>query len=69
MFLLKILIDSCLIKRNMSIGNTFCMHCLQCFSSEEVLNNHKDNCIQVNGTQAVKMPEKNKNILKFNNFQ
>ena len=32
----------------------FCMHCLQCFSSERVLNNHKDNCIQVNGTQAVK---------------
>ena len=26
----------------------FCMHCLQCFSSESVLNNHKDNCIQVN---------------------
>ena len=46
----------------------FCMHCLQCFSSEKVLNNHKDNCIQVNGTQAVKMPDKNNNILKFNNF-
>ena len=46
----------------------FCMHCLQCFSSERVLNNHKDNCIQVNGTQAVKMPDKDKNILKFNNF-
>ena len=46
----------------------FCMHCLQCFSSEEVLNNHKNNCIQVNGTQAVKMPDKNNNILKFNNF-
>ena len=46
----------------------FCMHCLQCFSSESVLNNHKDNCIQVNGTQAVKMPDKNNNILKFNNF-
>ena len=27
----------------------FCMHCLQCFSSERVLNNHKDNCIQLNG--------------------
>ena len=39
----------------------FCMHCLQCFSSEEVLNNHKDNCIQVNGTQAVKMPDKDNN--------
>ena len=46
----------------------FCMHCLQFFSSERVLNNHKDNCIQVNGTQAVKMPDKDNNILKFNNF-
>ena len=46
----------------------FCMHCLQCFSSERVLNNHKDNCIQVNGTQAVKMPDKYNNTLKFNNF-
>ena len=32
----------------------FCMYCLQCFSSEKVLNNHKENCIQVNGTQAIK---------------
>ena len=46
----------------------FCMHCIQCFSSEEVLNNHKNNCIQVNGTQAIKMPDKHNNILKFNNF-
>ena len=46
----------------------FCMHCLQCFSSERVLNDHKDNCIQVNGTQAVKMPDKDNNILKFVNF-
>ena len=46
----------------------FCMHCLQCFSSEEVLNNHKNNCIQVNGEQAIKMPDKKNNTLKFNNF-
>ena len=46
----------------------FCLHCLQCFSSERVLNNHKDNCVQVNRTQAVKMPDKDNNILKFNNF-
>ena len=46
----------------------FCIYCLQCFSSERVFNNHKDNCIQVNGTQAVKMPDKDKNILKFNNL-
>ena len=46
----------------------FCMHCLQCFSSESVLNDHNGNCIQVNGTQAVKMPDKDNNILKFINF-
>ena len=46
----------------------FCMYCLQCFSSNKILNNHKDNCIQVNGTQAVNMPDKDNNILKFNNF-
>ena len=46
----------------------FCMYCLQCFSSEKVLNNHKYNCIEINGTQAVKMPDKGKNILQFNNF-
>ena len=46
----------------------FCMHCLQCFSSERVLNHHKNNCIQVNGIQAVNMPTKDNNILKFNNF-
>ena len=46
----------------------FCINCLQCFSSERVLTNHKENCIQVNGTQAIKMPTKENNMLKFNNF-
>ena len=46
----------------------FCMYCLQCFSSERVLNSHKENCIQVNGQEAIKMPDKDNNILKFNNF-
>ena len=44
------------------------MYCLQCFSSQRVLNNHKDICIQINGTQAIRMPNKYNNILKFNNF-
>ena len=34
----------------------FCMYCLQCFSSEKVLTNHKENCIVINGKQAIKMP-------------
>ena len=38
--------------------NHYCMYCLQCFSSEQVLTNHKEICIQINGTQAIKMPEK-----------
>ena len=46
----------------------FCMSCLQCFSCERVLNNHKENCILIYGTQAIKMPNKDNNILKFNNF-
>ena len=46
----------------------FCMYCLQCFSSERVLNDHKDICLEINGTQAIKMPNKYNDILKFNNF-
>ena len=45
----------------------FCMHCLQCFSSEIVLNNHKENCIIINGKQAINMPKKGENILKYTN--
>jgi len=40
----------------------FCMHCLQCFSSEDILNNHKENCIVINGEQAIKMPQKGEKI-------
>ena len=36
----------------------FCMHCLQCFSREDVLTEHKNNCISINGKQAIKMPGK-----------
>ena len=43
----------------------FCMHCLQCFSREDVLTEHKNNCIAINGEQAIKMPEKYNNTLKF----
>ena len=46
----------------------FCMYCLQCFSSENVLTNHKEICIQINGKQAIKMPEKGSKV-KFTNFQ
>ena len=43
------------------------MYCLQCFSLEDIFIRHKENCIIINGKQAIKMPEKG-SILKFNNF-
>ena len=46
----------------------FCMFCLQHFSSERILNNHKENCIIINGIQGITMPNKDENILKFKGF-
>ena len=48
--------------------NHFCMFCVQCFSSEKVLAKHKINCLTINGKQAINMPKKGENILRFNNF-
>ena len=33
----------------------FCRYCLQCFSSERVLIEHKENCLKINGKQSVKL--------------
>ena len=40
----------------------FCMYCLRYFTSEDVLNNHKTNCILINGARAINMPAKGENI-------
>ena len=46
----------------------FCMSCLQCFLSESNLVKHYNNCLTINGSQAINMPKQGDNILKFNNF-
>ena len=33
----------------------FCMHCLQCFYSNDDLENHKMDCIVINGVQAIEL--------------
>ena len=33
--------------------NWFCRSCLQCFSSENVLTKHKQDCLSINGKQSV----------------
>ena len=43
------------------------MYCLQCFSSDEVLTNHEENGVQVNGTQGIEMSTEGNNNLTFNN--
>ena len=42
----------------------FCKSCLQCFSSENVLIKHKENCLSINGKQSVKLE---KGIIEFEN--
>ena len=58
----RTLTASCLLKQNMTRKKHFCMHCLQCFTSEAVLS-----CIVINGVQAIRMPEKGSTI-KFQNY-
>ena len=43
----------------------FCKSCLQCFSSENVLIKHKENCLSINGKQSVKLEE---GIIEFENY-
>ena len=43
----------------------FCKSCLQCLSSESVLNEHKEDCLMINGQQNVKSE---KGFIKFSNY-
>ena len=46
----------------------FCLHCLHSCTSKEVLEKHKETCLQVNGTQATKLPKEGTKI-KFKNHR
>ena len=41
------------------------MHCLQNCTTKEILNNHKKQCLLINGTQSIKYET---GIIKFKNF-
>ena len=45
----------------------FCMYCLQCFSTDEILTKHKNNCMVINGEQAIRMP-KECSMVQFQNY-
>ena len=46
----------------------FCMYCLQGFSSKEHLEKHTVDCVEINGEQAIKMPEPGSKIT-FKNYR
>ena len=48
---LKILTHLCFIKKK----KWFCRRFLQCFSSENVLIKHKEDCLSINGKQSVNL--------------
>ena len=41
-------------KRKHQHKKHFCMSCLQNFTTKEILNNHRERCLLINETQAVK---------------
>ena len=43
----------------------FCKSCLQCFSSENVLTKHKEDCLSINGQQSINLE---KGSIKFKNY-
>ena len=43
----------------------FCKSCLQCFSSENIKIKHKEDCLNINGTQSVDAEE---GIIKFEKY-
>ena len=43
----------------------FCKSCLQCFSSKNVLTEHKEVCLSINGAQSVRLE---KGTIEFKNY-
>ena len=43
----------------------FCKSCLQCFSKENILIRHKEDCLSINGMQSVKVEE---GTIEFENY-
>ena len=47
----------------------FCMHCLQHFSTNEILEKHKEDRMVINGRQAVRMPSEKGKWMRFLDFK
>ena len=47
----------------------FCISCLQCFSTEAILNNHLENCLIINKKQNIVMPKFGSKVFFKNYFK
>ena len=52
-------------KAKNKIKKWFCRSCLQCFSSENVLIKHKEDCLSINGQKSINLE---KQSIKFKNY-
>ena len=43
----------------------FCKSCLQCFSSKNVLAEHKKDCLSINGTQSVRLEKRTTKLKNY----
>ena len=60
-----ILTDLCFTKQRIKIINTFCQSCLQCFSSTNILTEHKEVCLGINGAQSGRLE---KGTIEFKSY-
>ena len=51
----KTLTDLCVIRQSVKIKKHFSKYCLQCFSSEGVLAEHKETCLKINREETLKL--------------
>ena len=62
---LKIFTDLCFTKQRIKTKKNFCNSCLQCFSSKNVLAEHKEVRLSINGAQSVRSE---KGTIDFKNY-
>ena len=59
-------IDRCMFNKTKYKGKKyFCKNCLQCLSSENILTEHKEDCLLINGKQSVKLES---GFISFKNY-
>ena len=65
MYTSKILTDLCAKNKKCNNKKHFCRYCLQCFTSEKVLTEHKEVCLRINRKQTIKLRS---GSIKFKNY-